>query len=137
MKKGEPGLGSADEVLHKIEEVAKKDFLPIIGPNRGSILSGEVRKVKPQRVLEIGTLIGYSTILIGKELGKTAEVASIEIHGDEVRLAKENIVKAKLKPKGHHNNGRCHKSDSEKTKYLQYLCLAENKLGNHRCGFCG
>ncbi len=148
MKKEESSLNKADEVLHKIEEAAKKDFMPIIGPNRGLILSDEVSKAKPQRVLEVGTLIGYSTILIGKELSKTSEVVSIEIHGDEAELAKENIANAKLKPKVTVITGDARKMiptlqgsfgfvfiDAEKTEYLQYLCLAENKMGKHAVVF--
>ena len=58
----------ANEVLRQIEAAAEKKCLPIIGPHKGKLLAQEIRKVKPQHVLEVGTLIGYSAILIGKEL---------------------------------------------------------------------
>ena len=61
-------VNSADEVLRLIEKASEKNFLPIIGPNKGKYLVEEIRKAKPHRVLEIGTLIGYSAILMGKEL---------------------------------------------------------------------
>ena len=61
-------VSGADEVLRLIEQMSKKNFLPIIGPQKGKILTGEIRKLKPKRVLEVGTLIGYSAILMGKEL---------------------------------------------------------------------
>ena len=73
-------LSRAEEVLWQIENVSAKDFLPIIGPVKGRILAEEVRKAKPRRVLEVGTLIGYSAILMGKEMDKKAEIVSIEIH---------------------------------------------------------
>jgi predicted O-methyltransferase YrrM len=42
--------------------------LPIIGPHKGKILEKEVLKAKPKHLLEVGTLIGYSAILMGKEM---------------------------------------------------------------------
>jgi len=70
-----------------------------VGPERGRILVELVRRVKPRRVLEVGALVGYSTILIARELESQAEIVSIEIDEDEVKTAKENIRRAKLKPK--------------------------------------
>ena len=62
----------ADEVLWQIENASAKDFLPIIGPFKGKLLAEEVRKAKPLLVLEVGALIGYSAILMGKEMDKKA-----------------------------------------------------------------
>jgi predicted O-methyltransferase YrrM len=88
-----------EKVLLEIEEAAQRDFLPIVGPNRGKILADEVRKAKPRHVLEVGTLIGYSGILMGKELGEDAEIVTVEIHRDEAETAGVNIVKSKITPK--------------------------------------
>jgi len=44
---------------------------PIVG-SRGKILVKVIREIKPKRVLEIGTLVGYSAILMGKELSSDA-----------------------------------------------------------------
>jgi len=63
-------LTKADEVLAEIEEAAKHDFLPIVGPVKGKILARTVRDAKPRRVLEVGPLIGYSAILMVKSLTK-------------------------------------------------------------------
>ena len=58
-----------------------------------------VRKAKPTHVLEVGTLIGYSAILMGKELDADAEIVTIEIHRDEAEQAGENILKANIPAK--------------------------------------
>ena len=58
-----------------------------------------IRRIKPTRVLEVGTLVGYSTILMAKELGSETEIVTIEIDEDEAELAKENIRRAEVKPK--------------------------------------
>jgi catechol O-methyltransferase len=67
--------------------MTRKQFLPIIGPHKGQILVEAVREIKPKRVLEVGTLIGYSAILIAKELEKKAHLITIEIHVDEASVA--------------------------------------------------
>lgn len=136
-----PTVTPADEVLSLIEEASKNKFLPIIGPNKGKLLAEEVRRAKPRHVLEVGTLIGYSAILIGRELDADAEIVTIEIHPDEAELAGKNINKAQIPPKVTIINGDAveviptlHGSfdfvfiDAEKTEYYQYLTLVEDKL---------
>lgn len=134
-------MSNADEVLRLIEQASEKNFLPIIGPHKGKILAEEIRKAKPQYVLEVGTLIGYSAILMGKELDDEAEIVTIEIHGDEAELAGKNIVRANIPAKVKIIRGDALQViptlmgqfdfafiDAEKNEYFQYLKLAEVKL---------
>lgn len=134
-------VSGADEVLRLIEQASEKNFLPIIGPQKGKLLSEEIRKVKPHLVLEVGTLIGYSTILMGKELDDKAEIVTIEIHRDEAELAGKNIVRANIPAKVKIIIGDALQTiptligqfdfafiDAEKSEYLQYLKLTEEKL---------
>ena len=134
-------LTKADEVLRKIENMAENEFLPIVGPGKGKILAEAFRKVKPKHVLEVGTLIGYSAILIGKELDETVRITTIEIHAEEAQAAERNIKHAEILPKVDVIVGDaieviptlkgCFDAvfiDAEKTEYLQYLKLMEDKL---------
>jgi len=134
-------LGIADEVLSQIEAASEKNFLPIIGPFKGKYLGEEVRKAKPKHVLEVGTLIGYSAILMGKEMESQSEIVTIEIHRDEAELAGKNIVWANIPPKVKIITGDALEVikdleglfdfvfiDAEKNEYFQYIKLAENKL---------
>ncbi len=91
-------LNKADRVLKEIERIAKRKFLPIIGPYKGQILLEAIHKIKPNRILEIGTLVGYSTILMGKELRSDATIVTIEIDLDEARIAEENVKRAEIPP---------------------------------------
>lgn len=131
----------AREILRRIEKEAKRGYLPIIGPERGKILVDLVRKVKPKRVLEIGTFIGYSTIMMGKELDSDAEIITIEIDEDEARIARRNIEMAGIKPKVQVIVGNALEVipklsgefdlvfiDAAKREYLDYLKLVEKKL---------
>ena len=52
------------KVLQDIEKTAKNEFLPSIGPIKGKIMKDIIKEHKPEKALEIGTLHGYSAILI-------------------------------------------------------------------------
>ena len=119
----------------------RRQFLPIVGPKKGKVLTDVIREIKPKRILEVGTLIGYSAVLMGRELDSDAHLTTIEIHADEAQLARENIEKAQIPPKVDVIVGDAKKIlptlsgtfdmifiDAEKTEYFQYLCLIENKL---------
>ena len=134
-------MSKADKVLKEIEKMTKREFLPIVGPHKGQILVEIVREIKPNRVLEVGTLIGYSAILMGKELGKDAHLITIEIHADEARMAEENVKGAEIPPTVDVLIGDAIEVlprlegkfdlvfiDADKRKYLDYLRLVEDKL---------
>jgi predicted O-methyltransferase YrrM len=134
-------LTKADEVLREIEGMTQKQFLPIIGPEKGKFLVEAFRKVKPKHVLEVGTLIGYSAVLIGKELDEDATITTIEIHAAEAKMAEANVKRAGIPPKVKVIVGNALKLiptlkdcfdavfiDAEKTEYYEYLRLIEDKL---------
>ena len=134
-------MNRAEAVLREIEKRANHEFLPIVGPEKGQVIVETIRKVKPKQVLEVGTLIGYSAILIGKELDETAHVTTIEIHPDEAKTAVEYIRKAVTPAQIEVITGDAIQVipelkenfdfvfiDAEKTQYLNYLRLVEDKL---------
>ena len=55
-------VSKADEVLRAIERSAWRRYFPIIGSEKGKILVDVIREIKPKRILEVGTLVGYSTM---------------------------------------------------------------------------
>ncbi len=135
------GMSSADKVLRAIEAASEKNFLPIIGPHKGKLLEEEIRKAKPKRMLEVGTLIGYSAILMGKEMENKSEIVTIEIHGDEAELAGKNIVQANIQPNVKIITGDALVViptlegqfdfafiDAEKNEYFKYLKMVEDEL---------
>jgi len=131
----------AETMLREIEDMTGKKFLPIVGPERGKILAELVREAKPKRILEVGTLIGYSAIMMAKELAADARLTTIEIHANEARIARQNIKKAHVRPTIEVLVGDAIKVllklsgkfdlvfiDAEKTEYRDYLRLIEDKL---------
>ena len=131
----------ADEVLEEIERSANMRYLPIIGPSRGRVLIEVVRRYRPRRILEVGTLVGYSTILMGKELGEGSEIVTIEYDRDEAEQARANIARAELAAKVEVLVGDALEIiptlegffdmvflDAAKHQYLDYLRLFEDRI---------
>ena len=54
------------------------------------------RAVGARRVLEIGTLAGYSAIWLGRALPADGELVTLELEPERARLARENIARARL-----------------------------------------
>jgi predicted O-methyltransferase YrrM len=130
-----------DAVLREIEELSKRTFLPIIGPVKGKHLVDTVRRFNVKNVLEVGTLIGYSAILIASNLPQEGRVVTVEMKAKSAKLAEENILKAGLADKIEVHfgnaltviprmNGRFDMVflDATKDEYLEYLKLSEHKL---------
>jgi predicted O-methyltransferase YrrM len=87
---------NADDVLESIEAVAPKQGLPIIGPRRGIILDEVVEKHRPSTILEVGTLVGYSAIRMGRHLKRGQKITCVELREDMASTARSNIARAGL-----------------------------------------
>ena len=129
-------------LLKELEQIAKKEHLPSIGPVKGRIISDIIKKYRPASILEIGTLHGYSAILMGNLLPDPAgELITIEIDRNLANIATKNIDKAGLSCK---IKVICNDAidviptlggyqfdlvflDAIKTQYLCYLKLIEEK----------
>jgi predicted O-methyltransferase YrrM len=71
------------DVMREMEELAASDHIPIVHWETGRFLAVLVRALDPERVLEVGTAIGYSTLHMAKELGR-GRIVTIE--RDPVRV---------------------------------------------------
>ncbi len=83
--------------LSELEEYAKELFIPIITKETRRFLEILLRLKKPERMLEVGTAIGYSALVF--EEATNAFVDTIEIDATAALLATENIEKAKKSEK--------------------------------------
>ena len=130
-----------EEVLESIEEAAVQRGLPIIGPKRGRSLDEIIEEHNPQRILEVGTLVGYSAIRMGRHLGKEGRVVCVELRDDMAREARSNIKKAGLDDRIEVKVGDALKVlptlsgsfdmlflDAVKEDYINYLKLVEGLL---------
>lgn len=85
-----------DDFLHTLEEYAAKHSVPIIEPESAQLLRVLCSMNKPQKVLEVGCAIGYSSILMAKALPKDSKITTIEYDNEMVQIARKNVDKAGL-----------------------------------------
>jgi predicted O-methyltransferase YrrM len=88
----------ADAVLQAALEASKAAGLPPIAvtPAQGKFLHLLARLQGARRILEIGTLGGYSTIWLGRALPAGGKLVTLEVSPDYARIALENISRAGL-----------------------------------------
>jgi protein-L-isoaspartate O-methyltransferase len=63
-----------DEILAEMEAEARLRSIPIVGPAVGALLAVLVLSSQAKRVFELGSVIGYSTVLLARAAGPGAEV---------------------------------------------------------------
>ncbi|MEN6566834.1 MAG: O-methyltransferase [Veillonellales bacterium] len=81
-------------LLSQMEQYALQYRVPIISPAGASLLVETVRRRRPSSVLEIGTAIGYSTLLIAAQLPSQAKIVTIEQNPERARLARQYLRQA-------------------------------------------
>ena len=82
------------KVLTEIETEAHIDHVPIIRKEMESFLRVLLAVKRPTKILELGTAIGYSAILMSECIDQDAKIVTIENYEKRIRIAKENIVRA-------------------------------------------
>lgn len=87
---------SNDEFMTKVRSRAKEMGLPIIRSTVANFLDIIVRISSARSILEIGTSIGYSTMVLLKAMEGKGRVVTIEIDEKMLNLAKQNFEKAGL-----------------------------------------
>ena len=68
--------------------------LMMIGPLVGSFLAFVVRMKQPQRVLEIGTFTGWSSIAMAQALPSGATLVSLDVNGETTEVARRFAAEA-------------------------------------------
>lgn len=88
--------GSEDEVLVAARRRAQKAGMPLIevAPEDGAILAALVAAISPRRLVEIGTLFGYSAIRMARSLPPDAKVVSVESEARHAEVAALNVEAA-------------------------------------------
>lgn len=80
--------------LKIMEEYARENFVPIIQPEVTQFLKVLLKINKPKNILEIGTAIGYSALLMAESTGEDTSISTIERDHDMLELASENISRS-------------------------------------------
>ena len=85
-----------DPLLTELEQYAAENNVPIAEPETARFLSVVCKIAKPERVLEIGTAIGYSAIVTARSMDADGKILTLEYDGETAEIARKNIARAGL-----------------------------------------
>ena len=94
-------VDSGSDALKEIEKEAKRDHVPIIRKGTQELLRILLKMKKPERILEVGTAIGFSSVFMGECSSSETEITTIENYPPRIVRAKENIKMAGMEGKIH------------------------------------
>ena len=85
--------------LCNIKKKALEDKVPIIMDDTLEVIAKILGEIKPTKILEIGTAVGYSAICFSEYLQEDGKIDTIERDIERVKKARENIKKAEVEEK--------------------------------------
>ena len=82
------------EILDEIEREALETYVPIVRKEMQSFLKLILSIKRPARILEVGTAVGFSAILMAEYNPIPCEITTIENYEKRIPIAKQNFVRA-------------------------------------------
>ena len=86
-----------EALFKQMEDFAKENKVPIINENGRKVFIEIIKKYKPQRVLEIGTAIGYSALLTTYYGAENTKIISLELDEERAKQAQDFINQSAYK----------------------------------------
>ena len=80
--------------LEELEQYAKKTDVPIIRPQVQNLLKLLLAMKEPKTILEVGTAIGFSALLMSEYGPRDCHITTIEKYEVRIPIARENFKKA-------------------------------------------
>lgn len=129
---------SDDALTAALDASAEANLPPIqVPPNGGKFLNMLARMVGARRILEVGTLGGYSTIWLARALPPDGELITLEIDQTCAEVARANVDRAGLSDLVEVKLGSAHDTmpalegpfdfifiDADKVSYPEYFAYA-------------
>ncbi len=128
-------------MLRLMDRAVSEWRIPVIGKEKGRVLRRLVARHGPRRGVEIGSLFGYSALLIGGSLPRGGRLTCIEENAYLAKFVESNVAHAGLKGRVKVVVGDALRVlprlrgpvdflliDARKEDYLDYLRLVEPRL---------
>lgn len=82
------------DILNQIEKEALLDQVPIVRKEMQTFLKLLLALHKPAKILEVGTAVGFSAILMAEYNPVCCDITTIENYEKRIPIAKENFIRA-------------------------------------------
>lgn len=80
--------------LDALEREAMESRIPIIRKSMQSLLKFLLALAKPERILEVGTAVGFSALLMSEYTPECCRITTIENYAKRIPIARENFRRA-------------------------------------------
>ena len=107
-------LPERNGILAELEEYARANDVPVIMPETAALLKNIALVKRPEKVLEVGCAIGYSSILLSSALAPGGSIKTLELDSEMVSTARANIARAGL-------DGVIEVIEADARDYLPYI----------------
>ncbi len=85
---------SKGELLDSIEKEALDTYVPVIRRETAALLRTVTAALRPSRILEIGTAVGYSALIMCQVMPADCHITTIEKYEKRIPIARENFRRA-------------------------------------------
>ena len=82
------------EILEEIEKEALDTYVPIIRKEMQSFLKVLLKIQKPMSILEVGTAVGFSALLMSEYMPEGGHITTIENYDKRIPIARANFKRA-------------------------------------------
>ncbi len=82
-------MGSTKQILQAMQDYAAINHVPIISQEGSRLLQAVTAAAKPASILEIGTAIGYSTLLLAANMAPGGRIITLEKDADRIAVAQQ------------------------------------------------
>ncbi len=94
-------LHRSSESLSAIEQEAIRDHVPIIRKETQELLRILLKMKKPEKILEVGTALGFSSVFMGENTSEKTKITTIENYPPRIERARANIAAAGMADRIH------------------------------------
>jgi predicted O-methyltransferase YrrM len=130
-------------LVREMEELADREGIPIVEWETARLLATLVRALRPERVLEVGTAIGYSTLHMAEQLPEDGRIVTLERNPRRIEQASGFLERAGVLDRVEIVEGDALETlpalpgpldliflDATKGEYRRYLEIAEPKASD-------
>ncbi|HAG69473.1 MAG TPA: O-methyltransferase [Lachnospiraceae bacterium] len=132
--------------LNELEERARRESIPVIRPAAQNLLRLFLELKKPDNILEVGSAVGFSAVLMAEYSGESTHITTIEKYEPRLKALHENIaasgfsdritviegdaavILGELKEQGRHYELIF--MDAAKAQYINFLPCVRDLLSN-------
>ena len=96
--------------LEELEQTALRDRVPVIRREMQSFIKTFLAMNQPGRILEVGTAIGFSTLLMCEYGREDLQIVTIENYDKRIPIARENFRTGRTRRSDHFVGRRCRRT---------------------------